>query len=484
MKWGGGDVRKFSKVKNEPVDNIYYYESVNQYYAQIDKIAKGELLNNSKFDYVSGSFIVGEDTIGISHRFFVKVKNTSDFDKLLQFAAQNEVKVLNRDDYMPKWYILRVTDHSSGDALDMANRFFESGTSLAAPHVAAIAGLILSRNPSLSQDQVRDIIETHAQKVGGYSYTTKTGRNNGTHSDEMGYGLVNALASVEDSPVTMSGPDKICSWTSTSTFSLSNISNLSNISISWSSDGVTLYGPNNNGTSWDVRMMDASTGGNTTIKATITVDGKSVEFTKENVRVGSALLPNISASVYQGMGNADELCEQTSHQLIAADYSEGNDNTANITAFDWDFYNDPGMVNGYQDDVTSPGYDDQGADVSTMNYYSSDNVYFKLRGYNSQCGYGGWKYYTFDVISCGGGFLMMSPNPADDELSITSTEPSLDNKENGRLEIYNNNHSLIYSEVTRFNGKAKFDISDLPSGDYVVHIKYKGKTAAKHLILE
>ncbi|MDR2935827.1 MAG: S8 family serine peptidase, partial [Rikenellaceae bacterium] len=45
-----------------------------------------------------------------------------------------------------------------------------SGTSFAAPQVSAIAALILSQNPSLTQNQVADIIESTAQKVGGYSY--------------------------------------------------------------------------------------------------------------------------------------------------------------------------------------------------------------------------------------------------------------------------------------------------------------------------
>jgi subtilisin family serine protease len=71
-----------------------------------------------------------------------------------------------------------------------------NGTSSAAPHVAGVAALILSVNPNLTQQQVANIIEQTAQKVGGYSYTTTTGRPNGTWHNEMGYGLLNAFAAV------------------------------------------------------------------------------------------------------------------------------------------------------------------------------------------------------------------------------------------------------------------------------------------------
>ena len=71
-----------------------------------------------------------------------------------------------------------------------------NGTSAACPHVAAIAGLILSINPNLTAKQVADIIETTAQKVGGYDYAPQEGRPNGKWHQEMGYGLVDAYAAV------------------------------------------------------------------------------------------------------------------------------------------------------------------------------------------------------------------------------------------------------------------------------------------------
>ena len=72
------------------------------------------------------------------------------------------------------------------------------GTSAAAPHVAGVAALMLSVNPNLTQQQVRDILEKTAQKIDtvSYSYKDTTGRPNGKWNNEMGYGLLDAYSAV------------------------------------------------------------------------------------------------------------------------------------------------------------------------------------------------------------------------------------------------------------------------------------------------
>lgn len=83
---------------------------------------------------------------------------------------------------------------ASGTAGDYFLTF--NGTSSATPHVAGLAGLLISMNPCLTQRQVTDIIERTAQKIGSYTYSTTMGRDNGTWNNEMGYGLMDLDAAM------------------------------------------------------------------------------------------------------------------------------------------------------------------------------------------------------------------------------------------------------------------------------------------------
>lgn len=73
-----------------------------------------------------------------------------------------------------------------------------SGTSMAAPHVAGVAALILERNPSLSMTAVREIIGKSAKKVGTYLYDTN--KEYGSWNERYGYGLIDAYNAVISTP--------------------------------------------------------------------------------------------------------------------------------------------------------------------------------------------------------------------------------------------------------------------------------------------
>jgi hypothetical protein len=68
-------------------------------------------------------------------------------------------------------------------------------TSGACAMASAIAGLILSVNPCLTPDEVRSILIQSCEKVGGYNYYWNP--NNTGHSQELGYGRVNAYTALQ-----------------------------------------------------------------------------------------------------------------------------------------------------------------------------------------------------------------------------------------------------------------------------------------------
>jgi subtilisin family serine protease len=83
----------------------------------------------------------------------------------------------------------RDVNHGSPDG-----NYFKSfnGTSAASPHVAGLAALVKSFNPSLRNVEIRQNIERSCSKVGGYTYQYTSGRRNGTWNRELGYGRIDA----------------------------------------------------------------------------------------------------------------------------------------------------------------------------------------------------------------------------------------------------------------------------------------------------
>ena len=78
---------------------------------------------------------------------------------------------------------------------------YKSGTSMACPHVAGVAALILERNSELTVSQVNSIINSNAKKIPGigFNYT----KPDGSWNNQYGYGLVDAYSSVINTPTTV-----------------------------------------------------------------------------------------------------------------------------------------------------------------------------------------------------------------------------------------------------------------------------------------
>ena len=140
-----------------------------------------------------------------------KMKNDGYGEDAWGSSYGNRLDVMAPGLFIPTTDITGTAGYSfNSDTTDYFMRF--GGTSGACPHVSAVAGLILSVNPSLTQKEVADIIESTAQKVGSYDYEISPGRPNGTWNEQMGYGLVDAYAAVMEAVnrYPIQGPDYVC----------------------------------------------------------------------------------------------------------------------------------------------------------------------------------------------------------------------------------------------------------------------------------
>ncbi|MBP1673027.1 MAG: large protein [Bacteroidetes bacterium] len=81
------------------------------------------------------------------------------------------------------------------------------GTSAACPVAAGVMALIFSTNPNLTYQDARSILEVTCDKVGGYTYSYNGLQPNGTWSQDLGYGRINAEKAVYSALLTTSCPD-------------------------------------------------------------------------------------------------------------------------------------------------------------------------------------------------------------------------------------------------------------------------------------
>ncbi len=65
--------------------------------------------------------------ISYGSEFSVKVIDENDLTNLNKIISKTNTELVEQDKYMPKWFHIRATKKSNGDALEMANYFYETG---------------------------------------------------------------------------------------------------------------------------------------------------------------------------------------------------------------------------------------------------------------------------------------------------------------------------------------------------------------------
>jgi hypothetical protein len=118
-----------------------YTEKQRVFISSSDSIDETVLANNSLIQYVGPYFVNAMgDTEGITDLFYVELYNENDSILLDSVSNSNNVKIIASVNGLSNKYILECTKHSAGNALEMANLFYE--TELFASSTPEITSLV------------------------------------------------------------------------------------------------------------------------------------------------------------------------------------------------------------------------------------------------------------------------------------------------------------------------------------------------------
>lgn len=354
-----------------------------------------------------------------------------------------------------------------------------NGTSAAAPHVSGLAALILSINSALTGQQVRDIIEKTAQKVGPYTYSTTTGRPNGTWNQEMGYGLINACGAVLETYKTLStatGPYLLfCSPTQYTVNYLPP-----QATISWTkSDNISIV--SSQGSNPCNFQANGAWNGPGWIRATIITDCGNIVLPDINVWVGK-----FDATVVQGQAAVCPNSLYTYTAVVPGGHSSSY-------SYNWTYPSNWTKTAQYQNfiQLQTPLYNPN---------YGTVRV-----SITNPCGASGYSGITVYPKSSCGGYFSLYPNPASDNVTITIIENSLysttidtvttemtnsnmnysnaDIPAKFTIHIYNNN-GLMLSNLTRSGKSFNVPLTNMRDGTYIIEINDGQTSYSQQLIIK
>lgn len=366
---------------------------------------------------------------------------------------------------------------SPGPAGDYFANF--TGTSAAAPHVAAVAALVLSVNNSLSYAQVISILTGSAEKVGGYSY------NADGWSAELGYGRLNACAALNRTRFTISGSDHLCT---SSNYTVNGLP--SGVTAVWSSSnqGVATISATGNATK--------VSNGQVTFSATVNIpNGCGTVVISKEVKVGSTPMLGIlvnggyytNTTVNNPVAN---ICAPPSHNVIMLDYPFPG--VTNVQAY---------PISG----GTYPTVFNTAVYWNYPNYSPSGTIRVS---YDLPC-QSVVQYITF-YNTCSSFSFRAHLNPANTELTIVPNGPTNEDLEKELLEakqrfpdldlsklpgkytapgnenilvqIFNDHGIVLRSIEFDKNAKVSINVANLPDGVYRLHI-LKGRSLDEHQIV-
>ena len=354
---------------------------------------------------------------------------------------------------------VRTTDRvgANGSSTgDFTNTF--GGTSAAAPQVAGVAALMLSVNPSLTEQQVRTILQNTATDMG------PTGFDN-----TYGYGRVDAGAAVKAS-LPIAGPDLLC--TTNTNYNIPNLP--AGSMVTWQVSPSPLFASPSSGTgaTATLRAASSSVSGMGTLTFTI-VRGCGVTVLRKNIWVGK---PDLTKTINGIIAGTTPVTAGNLYNLSASSQSPN-------TTFNYNNYMGSGNMNIDLYNPNSPS--------TQMYVYStstSGSRHVRVTATNA-CG-----SYSQDFVFYLSNYFTIFPNPANDLLTVEFG--AIDNPETLPQHIYIYSEflakpiksisvkNIVENKMFKNGNKIEIQVDDLPRGVYYMHlVRTNGETQKRQIIL-
>lgn len=352
------------------------------------------------------------------------------------------------------------------------------GTSFSAPQVSGVIALMLSVTPTLTPEEIRNILRNTAKKNTEYTYTN--GWNN-----QVGYGLLNAYAAVIASIArlsTLSAPSTIC------TTGIAQISNFpTGCTVNWSVSNSCMQIISGQGT--DSVTLQRNDDGWATLTATISHNGTVVKTLSKEIMVGTpAFCMNVipvAADGSQGYWRSD-----LNGNSIDVEFVNSNARYPNYVV---DLYRiDNGFsVGTHLGHWVTPSLSDM-----TFGYYPQGWYYIEVVGVND-CGTSeAWgtelecvdgndlqnRMFSF-VYDQSSAMLTVTLNPASERSQGLSRNQSLSGSASaGSYEVQLWNENTLLRSYKATDAQLQIPMSGMKSGLYVVRAIINGKTQQRKLI--
>ncbi|MFV0392711.1 MAG: S8 family serine peptidase [Paludibacteraceae bacterium] len=348
---------------------------------------------------------------------------------------------------------------------------FDSGTSFAAPQITGIAALVFTVRPDLTGQQVKDVIEQTARKVGGYSYISNPDRPNGTWNTEMGYGLVDAYNALYSISPRISGPATICTQ---ATYTIENLPSGATVAWSASNNYITLVWANN-----ETAVFQKNGVWNSSILATIHINGTQLTLSPFEIIVDKPVMTILDSSS-PNVEVEHPACCATAY--LSGYYDEAYVDLAivgldNLSISNFDVENNNSIFSVHRD---SRG-------VSIVSHANQGSGCFKIHPKN-ECGYGQPISVCVEIGT--GGYFSLTPNPASSVVTLrlnkadTKSPKNIVSRKPIRYEIQLLSTFGLIKTIQTDQSEVQIPINGLAKGVYYVHVIRSGNVEKKKLVVE